>query len=82
MNYKLVDRSVPAYVDKDLFEKIAVILGQVAEEFCAERKGDIIQTLIDDVSGVKKAIVELEEMLNPLVLRPLILRTRCDLCPA
>lgn len=82
INYELVDRSIPIRMEKDLFEKIAEILHQVAEAFCIERKEDIIQPLTDNVHRMNEAIIELEEMLNPLVLRPLILRTRCDLCPA
>lgn len=81
-SYELVNRSFPIPMDKDLFEKIAKILRQVAETFCAERKKDTIQPLINDARKMSMAINALEEVLNPLVLRPLILRTRCDLCPA
>jgi len=69
-------------VEKDLLEKITPALHQAAETFCIERKEDIIQPLLSDVSRMNVVIKALEEMLNPLVLRPLILRTRCDLCPA
>ena len=69
-------------MEKDLFEKIAPALRQAAEIFCIERKEDIIQPLLGDVSRMNAVINALEEMLNPLVLRPLMLRTRCDLCPA
>jgi len=31
---------------------------------------------------MKEAVKELEESLNPLMLRPMIIRTECDLCPA
>lgn len=79
---ELVDSSVPLGVDKDLFEKIAPVLRKAVETFCIERKENIIQPLIGDVSRMNAVINALEEMLNPLVLRPLILRTRCDLCPA
>jgi len=77
-----VDRIVTIPDEKDLYKKVAGILSQVAEAFCIERKEDIIQPLLGDVSRMNEAISTLEEMLNPLVLRPLILRTRCDLCPA
>lgn len=82
ISYELVDRSVPIHVEKDLFEKIAPPLRQAAGTFCTERKEDIIQPLLSDVNRMNEVINALEEMLNPLVLRPLILRTRCDLCPA
>ena len=77
-----VDRIVTIPDEKGLYEKVAGILSQVAETFCIERKEDIIQPLLGDVSRMNAVINALEEMLNPLVLRPLILRTRCDLCPA
>ena len=81
-SYELLDKNYPIHMDKELFEKIANTLRQVAEAFCAERKKDIIQPLINDACRMSGAINTLEEMLNPLVLRPLILRTRCELCPA
>jgi len=77
-----VDRIVTIPDEKDLYKKVAGILSQVAEAFCIERKEDIIQPLLGDVHRLNEVISALEEMLNPLVLRPLILRTRCDLCPA
>ena len=81
-SYELLDKNFPIPMDKDLFEKIAEILRQVAEAFCAERKKNIMQPLMNDAYRMSATINTLEEMLNPLVLRPLILRTRCDLCPA
>jgi exonuclease VII small subunit len=36
----------------------------------------------DGTETMKQAIHKLEDALDPLVLRPMILRTRCDLCPA
>jgi len=81
-SYELLDKNFPIPMDKESYEKIAEILRQVAETFCAERKEDIIQPLINDVSRMNETITTLENMLNPLVLRPLILRTRCDICPA
>lgn len=49
------------------------------------RKGDkasLLQQLSAEVHTMERAIRELEEALNPLLIRPLIMRTRCDLCPA
>ena len=48
------------------------------------RKGDkaiLLQQLSTAVQTMNKKIDELEEMLNTLLLRTMILRTRCDLCP-
>ena len=82
ISYELLDKNFPIHMDQELFENIANTLRQVAEAFCAERKKNIIQPLINDACRMSTAINTLEEMLNPLVLRPLILRTRCELCPA
>ena len=45
-------------------------------------KGDMVQQLHNQVHRMKKASDELHDMLNQVKLRPMILRTRCDLCPA
>jgi hypothetical protein len=44
-------------------------------------KGNTVRQLHDEVGKMEKASEELREMLNPVKLRPMILRTRCDLCP-
>ena len=45
-------------------------------------KSDVVQKLIDEMCKMQARIKELEESLDELLLRPMILRTRCDLCPA
>jgi hypothetical protein len=47
-----------------------------------EIKSDLMQRLTDEVRRMKDGTEELEESLDGLLLRPIILRTRCDLCPA
>jgi hypothetical protein len=39
------------------------------------------QSGLKDLRRIKELVQELQEILNPLMLYPLILRTRCDLCP-
>lgn len=82
ISFTLVERMVTRHIKKDLLKRLEEIMSQAAETFCIERKEDIIQPLLDTVSRLNEVISVLEEMLNPLVLRPLILRTRCYLCPA
>ena len=82
LTYKLIDDSVDVLIEKELFEGLEAILRPVAEEFCSNKKQNMIKPLIDDVLRMNEAIKRLEEMLNPLILRPLILRTKCELCPA
>ena len=64
--------------NKSLAEKVTGICNLVANNL---RKGDIVQQLDDEADKMKEASDELREMLNPVKLRPMILRTRCDLCP-
>lgn len=45
-------------------------------------KDNSTDKIAKEIDTMKKIIDELRESLNPLVLRPLIFRTRCDLCPA
>jgi hypothetical protein len=45
-------------------------------------KSDLVQKLADGVQLMQDRFHELEEGLDGLVLRPVILRTRCELCPA
>ena len=47
-----------------------------------EVKSDLVQELTDEVSQMKDRTRELEESLDGLVLRPMMIHTRCDLCPA
>jgi len=42
----------------------------------------MVEPLMNNVNTMRKSIEELAEMLNPLKLGPMILNTRCDLCPA
>lgn len=46
-----------------------------------ERQQDMAE-LADEIGIMRKAIDNLTEMLNSITLRPQILRTQCDLCPA
>ena len=46
------------------------------------RKSALVLNLAKEVGGMQGRAKELEESLDRLVLRPVILRTRCDLCPA
>ena len=45
-------------------------------------KASLLQQLSAEVHKMEKAINELEEALDPLLIRPLIIRTKCVLCPA
>jgi len=65
----------------DLGKEAADTCIWVAENLISKREEEMIE-LANNVSTMRKAIDEFTEMLNPLILGPIILRTRCDLCPA
>jgi len=44
-------------------------------------KSDLIQKMKEEVSKMQENASQLEAVLNPLVLRPIILNTQCDICP-
>jgi len=46
-----------------------------------ELKSDLIQKMKEEVSKMQENASQLEALLNPLVLRPIILNTQCDICP-
>lgn len=45
-------------------------------------KSDLVRSLAEEVHRMQDRTEELEESLDGLLLRPMILRTRCELCPA
>ena len=47
-----------------------------------ETQTDLVSRLAHDVSQMRSTCTELQMSLDELVLRPVILHTRCDLCPA
>jgi hypothetical protein len=44
-------------------------------------KSDLIQKMKEEVSKMQETARQLEAVLNPLVLRPIILNTQCNICP-
>jgi len=64
---------------KRLAEKVTRICDLAANNL---RRGEMAGSLKDEVRTMKDATEKLREMLNPVRLTPIILRTRCDLCPA
>jgi hypothetical protein len=46
-----------------------------------EGKGELIEDLQKEIHKMREAVSTLEVALNPLVLRPIILNTQCDICP-
>jgi hypothetical protein len=67
--------------DVELAKEVLSICRQVVTNLL-EVKSDLVQELTDEVSQMKDRTRELEESLDGLVLRPMMIHTRCDLCPA
>lgn len=65
--------------DKSLANKVTSICNLAANNL---RRGEMVESLQNGVRIMKNAAEELREVLNPVRLTPMILRTRCDLCPA
>ncbi len=77
----LVERLLPLHYEKEQLETVAQLIIEIAGNFIRKRKKDIILPLMEKISELNEVIRPFEEELNPLVLRPLIIRTRCDICP-
>ena len=61
---------------------VAEICRWAARNLSIEEIDGQIRLYRDGLLAMKEAVQELEDMLDPLMLRPMILRTICDLCPA
>jgi predicted esterase YcpF (UPF0227 family) len=78
----LVDRTVAIFTEKELIESLIALCDKALEKLLNEDTVSLVKQLYDEVHNLRKAMDELAEMLNKLVLYPIILYTRCDLCPA
>ncbi|MBE9502172.1 MAG: hypothetical protein IMY87_07075 [Chloroflexi bacterium] len=67
------------FTNKDVANAVATVCGQATDILC---RGYNVREIAQQLPIIAKKAAEIEEMLDPMSLRPLILRTRCDLCPA
>jgi hypothetical protein len=68
--------------DLDLAKEVLSMCRETVTKLRDETKSRLVQGLADQVANMRERTAELEESLDALILRPIILRTRCDLCPA
>jgi hypothetical protein len=68
--------------DLDLAKEVLRLCHETVVSLRGENKSHLVLGLADQVVKMRERMTELEECLDPLILRPIILRTRCDLCPA
>jgi hypothetical protein len=82
VSYQLVDRIVAISTDKELIEKVVALCNDALETLLKEDTLKLVKQLCDEVYTMRQVTDELAKTLNRLVLYPIILNTRCDLCPA
>jgi len=68
--------------DTVLATNVAKICNQTTTILRRGQNSEMAQELAKEIRRMRRLTTELAERLDPLLLRPLILRTRCDLCPA
>ena len=68
--------------DVELAKEVLSMCRQVATNLWEGTQSDMVRRLTDEVRRMQDTTKELEESLDGLILRPIILRTACDLCPA
>lgn len=67
--------------DLELAKEVLSMCRRAVTSLREGTKSDLVQKLADEVCQIQARTRELEENLDRLILRPWILRTRCDLCP-
>jgi len=68
--------------DVELAKEVLSMCRQVATNLWEGTQSDMVRRLTDEVRRMQDTTKELGESLDGLILRPIILRTACDLCPA
>jgi hypothetical protein len=67
---------------KKLAEDVVDLCKLGVNRLLSGKKLSFVQKVAGDIAAMEQKAKELDEKLDDLVLRPLILRTRCELCPA
>ena len=68
--------------NKSLAEKVTRICELAASNLRKGEKSHMVESLQNEVHIMKDVTEKLRKTLNPVNLTPIILRTRCELCPA
>lgn len=79
--YILSSKEEPRFTLKEWNEGLTSACQKVAK-ILLDNQIELFRQLYDEVHKARKAIEELDEMLDSLVLRRVILLRQCDLCPA
>jgi hypothetical protein len=67
--------------DEDLARGIVDVCKIAIDNICKGKMSYLVGRIDEDMKVMEEVARELEESLDDLVLRPVILRTRCSLCP-
>ena len=68
--------------DIELAKEVLSLCHEMVTNLRVEPKSHLVQGLAEQVHKMRERTQELEINLDALILRPIILRTRCELCPA
>ena len=68
--------------DSELAKEVLSVCRWAVNNLRKGEKSNLVRRLADEVRQMRDGTQELEESLEGLLLRPMILRTRCELCPA
>ena len=79
---KVRDETLLILNDRSLMEEVLRICNLAVTNLCKGEKSHIVKSLQDEIRVMENATEALHKTLNPLRLTSVILRTRCDLCPA
>ena len=79
---KVGDETVLILNDRSLMVEVVGICNLAVTNPSKGKESDVVESLQGEVRVMARAAEALHEKLNPLRLTPMILRTRCDLCPA
>lgn len=68
--------------DKELAEEVAFLCRRVESDLMKPERLSLLDNIAADIGTMRERARELEDMLDDLLLRPIIIGTKCDLCPA
>jgi len=74
-------RPILTFSEQALANKTRDRGNRAISNLCKGREQESVASLADCIKQMAEVVESLERLLDPLVLRPLILNTRCELCP-
>jgi hypothetical protein len=79
----ILENTALQIAEEKLVKKVVSACNRTAQNLLKIKKEESVKQISSNrVRTVQSSVENLEDMLEPLQLRPLIIRTRCELCPA